>query len=154
MAVTIDIGNPDDIHPRNKQDVGKRLALSARKVAYGDNQVVYSGPTYESMTVEGNKVRLKFKNIGTGLVVKDKYGYIRGFAIAGSDEGSNTKKFVWAKGYQEGNDIVLYNDAIKTPIAVRYDWSNSPDGNIYNAEGLPAVPFRTDDWQGITFGRK
>ncbi len=149
MALAIDIGNPDDIHPRNKQDVGKRLALAARKVAYGDNEAIYSGPTFESMTIDGSRVRLKFKNIGSGLWVKDKYGYVRGFAVAGAD-----KKFAWVKGYQEGNDIILYSEPTVTPVAIRYDWSNNPDGNLYNQEGLPAVPFRTDDWQGITYGKK
>jgi sialate O-acetylesterase len=145
MALTIDIGDPDDIHPRNKQDVGKRLALVARKVAYSDNQVVYSGPTFESMTVDGSRIRLKFSNLGSGLLVNDKYGYVRGFAVAGAD-----KKFVWVKGYQDGNEIVLYSEPNTTPVAVRYNWGNSPDGNLYNKEGLPAVPFRTDNWKGIT----
>lgn len=149
QAVAIDIGNPEDIHPRNKQDVGKRLALAAFKVAYGEKDVVYSGPTYQSMSVEGNKIRVKFANVGSGLWIKDKYGYLRGFAVAGAD-----KKFVWAKGYQDGNDLIVYSDAVATPVALRYDWSNSPDGNVYNREGLPASPFRTDDWPGITISRK
>ncbi|MBC7920971.1 MAG: 9-O-acetylesterase [Ferruginibacter sp.] len=150
MAVAIDIGNPDDIHPRNKQDVGKRLALVARKVAYGDNQVVYSGPLYESMTTEGNQVRLKFKNTGGGLALKDLSGaYLKGFAIAGAD-----KKFVWAKGKLDGNTLVLRSDQVPAPVAVRYDWGNSPFPNLYNREGLPASPFRTDDWQGITYGKQ
>jgi sialate O-acetylesterase len=148
MAVTIDIGNPDDIHPRNKLDVGLRLAAAARKVAYGENSV-HAGPTYQSMTVEGNKVRVKFANAGSGLVVKDKYGYVRGFAVAGAD-----KKFRWARGHQEGNDLVLYSDEVPSPVAVRYAWSNNPDGNVYNQEGLPAVPFRTDDWPGVTVANK
>ncbi len=148
MAVTIDIGNPDDIHPRNKQDVGLRLAAAAHKVAYGEKGV-HAGPTYQSMTVEGNKVRVKFANVGSGLVVKDKYGYVRGFAVAGAD-----KKFVWARGYPDGNDLILYSDEVQTPVAVRYAWSNNPDGNVYNREGLPAVPFRTDDWPGVTVAKK
>lgn len=147
MALAIDIGNPDDIHPRNKQDVGKRLALSALKVAYNKN-VVFSGPKYQSMEIKGNKVVVTFSNLGSGLEVKDSYGYVKGFAIAGKDE-----KFVWAKGHQEGNTIVLYNDDVKEPIAIRYDWSNNPDGNIYNKEGLPLVPFRTDNFKGITENR-
>jgi sialate O-acetylesterase len=145
MAVTIDVGDPADIHPRNKQDVGKRLALAARSVAYGDKQVVYSGPTFESMTIDGSRIRIKFNNLGSGLWVKDQYGYVRGFAVASAD-----KKFVWAKGYQDGNEIVLYSEPNTTPVAVRYNWGNSPDGNLYNKEGLPAVPFRTDTWPGIT----
>ena len=149
MAVAIDIGDIHDIHPRNKQDVGKRLALAARKVAYGETNVVYLGPTYESISVEGNRVRIKFKNLGSGLWIKDKYGYVRGFAVAGAD-----KKFTWAKGYQEGDAIVVYSETVKSPIAIRYNWSNSPDGNVYNREGLPAGPFRTDDWPGITQGKQ
>jgi sialate O-acetylesterase len=124
------------------------LAAAARKVAYGENSV-HAGPTYQSMTVEGNKVRVKFANTGSGLVVKDKYGYVRGFAVAGAD-----KKFVWAQGYSDGNDLILYSDEVKTPVAVRYAWSNNPDGNVYNREGLPAVPFRTDDWPGVTVANK
>ncbi len=149
MAVTIDISDPGDIHPRNKQDVGLRLAMATRKVAYGEKDAVHSGPTYASMTTEGNKVRVKFANTGSGLVVRDKYGYVRGFAVAGTD-----KKFVWAKGYQDGNDLILYSDQVKNPVAVRYGWSNNPDGNIYNKEGLPAVPFRTGDWPGITVANR
>jgi len=149
MAVSIDIGDPSDIHPRNKQDVGKRLALAARKVAYGEQQVTYAGPTFESMTVDGSRVRIQFKNLGSGLWIKDKYGYVKGFAVAGSD-----KKFTWAKAYQDGNEIVIYSEPTTTPVAVRYNWSNSPDGNIYNREGLPAVPFRTDNWPGITEDKK
>ena len=150
MAVAIDIGNPDDIHPRNKHDVGKRLALAARKVAYGDNQVVYSGPLYESMTTAGNQIRLKFKNVGGGLVLKDLSGeYLKGFAIAGADQ-----KFVWARGELDGNTLVLRSEGVPKPVAVRYDWGNSPFPNLYNREGLPASPFRTDEWPGITHGKK
>lgn len=147
MAIAIDIGNPDDIHPRNKQDVGKRLALAAKKVAYNQD-IVHSGPVYNNMTIEDGKVRISFTNTGSGLQVKDKYGYVRGFAIAGAD-----KKFVWAKGYRDGNDLIIYHDDIEHPVAVRYNWSNNPDGNVYNEEGLPAVPFRTDDFDGITKGK-
>lgn len=140
MATAIDIGEEKDIHPKNKQDVAKRLALAAEKVAYHEN-IVYSGPTYKTMKVEGDKVRLSFDNTGSGLWAKDKYGYIRGFAIAGEN-----KKFVWAKAYQDGNDVIVYSEKLKQPIAVRYNWGNSPDGNLYNKENLPAVPFRTDTW--------
>ncbi len=100
------------------------------------------------MTVEDGKVRVSFSNTGTGLKVQDKYGYVRGFAVAGADG-----KFVWAKGYQDGNDLIIYHEDIENPVAVRYNWSNNPDGNIYNEEGLPAVPFRTDDFDGITKGK-
>lgn len=140
MAVAIDIGNEKDIHPTNKVNVGKRLALAAQKVAYKED-VVFSGPTYKRMKIEGNKIRLSLDNLGSGIWVKDKYSYIRGFAIAGAD-----KKFVWAKAYSDGDDIIVYSEDIKEPVAVRYNWGNTPDGNLYNMENLPAVPFRTDDW--------
>lgn len=140
MATAIDIGEEGNIHPKDKQDVGHRLALAAERVAYHDS-VVYSGPMYKSMKIEGNKIRLSFDNIGSGLWIKDKYSYIRGFAIAGGD-----KKFIWAKAYQEGNDVVVYSENLNNPVAVRYNWGNTPDGNLYNKENLPTVPFRTDNW--------
>lgn len=145
MAVLIDIGEAGDIHPKNKQDVGYRLSLPALKMVYGKN-IVYSGPSYKSMKVEGNKIRLTFDNVGSGLVTKDKYGYVKGLAIAGEN-----KKFVWAKAYLEGNEVVVYSDAIANPVAVRYAWADNPDdASLYNKEGLPASPFRTDSWEGIT----
>jgi sialate O-acetylesterase len=142
MAVTIDIGNPRDVHPRNKQDVGKRLALAAAKVAYGE-EVVFSGPVFQSMQIEGNKIRVTFKHTGGGLTTKDKYGYVKGFALAGAD-----KKFVWAKAYVENKTtLVVYSDEVANPVAIRYGWADNPeDVNLYNAEGLPASPFRTDTW--------
>jgi sialate O-acetylesterase len=140
MAVIIDIGDGRDIHPRNKEDVGKRLALAARAVAF-DEKIVYSGPMYDSMAVEGGKVRLKFKHVGGGLMLGgpqpgDK---LRGFAIAAADG-----KFVWADATIEGDAVVVRNDKVTAPAAVRYDWADNPDGNLYNQEGLPASPFRTD----------
>ncbi|MBC6991166.1 sialate O-acetylesterase [Hymenobacter sp. BT491] len=150
MATTIDIGSPDDIHPLNKQDVGKRLALAAQKVAYGDTKIVASGPTFKSMQVQGKQVRLTFDNVGGGLILKDKSGdYLKGFAIAGADH-----KFVWAKGELQGNTLVLSSDQVPAPTAVRYDWSNNPFPNLYNKEGLPAYPFRTDQWPGLTVSKK
>lgn len=140
MATAIDIGEEDDIHPKNKQDVAKRLVLAAEKIVYNEN-VVFSGPTYKSMKIETDRIRIAFDNIGSGLWLKDKYGYILGFAIAGAD-----KKFVWAKAYQDGNEIIIYADGLKQPVAVRYNWGNKPEGNLYNKENLPAVPFRTDGW--------
>jgi sialate O-acetylesterase len=145
QAVIIDIGEAGDIHPRNKQDVGLRLALAAEKVVYG-KEVVFSGPTYQSMKIEGNKAILTFSNVGSGLISKDKYGYLKGFAIAGSDQ-----KFVWAKAFIDGDKVIVYSDAIANPAAVRYAWGNNPDdANFYNKENLPASPFRTDNWKGIT----
>ncbi len=149
MAVIIDIGNADDIHPKNKQDVGKRLALSALKKVYHKN--IPSSPTYESMKIKKNVVRIKFKETGEGLVVKNNYGYVNGFTVAGAD-----KKFHWAKAYIENkNTIVVISDAVTEPIAVRYAWANNPDDvNLYNTEGLPTDPFRTDNWKGITVDNK
>jgi sialate O-acetylesterase len=138
MAVTSDIGGKD-VHPLNKLDVGKRLAIAAGKVAYGE-EIVHSGPIYESMKIEQDKVRLTFKHTGSGLQAKDKYGYLKGFAISGSDG-----KFIWAKAYIDGNSVVVYHEGVKKPVAVRYAWSDTPIGaNLYNKEGLPASPFRTD----------
>lgn len=148
MAVTIDIGEADDIHPRNKQDVGKRLALAALHDTYG-KEVVHSGPVFRSMAVEGNRAVLEFDPMGSGLEIRDKYGYVRGFAIAGED-----RVFHWARGMQQGNSIVLRSEQVDKPVAVRYGWADNPDDvNLYNREGLPASPFRTDDWPGITYGK-
>jgi sialate O-acetylesterase len=148
MAVTIDIGEANNIHPRNKQDVGKRLALAALHGTYGLD-VVCSGPVYSSMTVEGNMAILKFESRGSGLLIKDKYGYVKGFAIAGED-----RIFHWARGMQQGNSLLLHCDSVDLPVAVRYGWADNPDDvNLYNLEGLPASPFRTDDWPGITADR-
>jgi sialate O-acetylesterase len=149
MAVIIDIGEANDIHPKNKHDVGKRLALAAKKIAYQED-ILYASPMYESMQVSGNKAIISFKNIGSGLMVRDRYGYIKGFAIAGED-----KKFYWAKAYLDGNKVIVENENISKPVAVRYAWANNPeDANLFSKEGLPVCPFRTDDWQGITYGRK
>ncbi|HEX8547281.1 MAG TPA: sialate O-acetylesterase [Cytophagaceae bacterium] len=144
MAVAIDIGETGDIHPKNKLDVGKRLALGAIKVAYNDN-VVYSGPLYEGMTVEGNKVRLKFTNTGSGLQIKNG-SELKEFAIAGADQ-----KFVSATAKIEGNTVLVSSEKIQNPVAVRYAWADNPiNVNLYNKEGLPASPFRTDSWKGKT----
>jgi sialate O-acetylesterase len=140
MAVTIDIGEWNDIHPLNKQDVGKRLALAAQKVAYGDENVVFSGPIYQSQKIEGNKIILTFINIGSGLVAKGGND-LKCFAIAGAD-----KKFVWATAKINGNKVVVWSDQVTNPVAVRYAWADNPEGaNLYNKEGLPASPFRTDE---------
>jgi sialate O-acetylesterase len=148
QAVIIDIGEANDIHPRNKQDVGYRLALAALKNSYAKN-IVYAGPRYESFKIEGNKIILSFTEKGSGLKSTDKYGYLKGFTIAGKD-----KKFVWAKASIVGDHVVVYSDEIASPVAVRYAWANNPDdANLYNKENLPASPFRTDDWKGVTEGR-
>lgn len=139
MAVTIDLGEWNDIHPDRKKDVGDRLALAARKLAYGESNIVYSGPLYQSSRIEGNKIIISFTNTGSGLTAIDGEELSQ-FAIAGAD-----KKFVWAKAVIEGNTVVVWNDEIPQPLYVRYAWSDNPeDANLYNKEGLPASPFRTD----------
>ena len=146
MAVTIDIGETDDIHPRNKQDVGRRLALAALHDTYGKD-VVYSGPVYKSMKLEGSKVILELDPMGSALEVRDKYGYVKGFSIAGED-----MVFHWARGVQKESSLILVSDKVDKPVAVRYGWADNPlDANLYNVEGLPASPFRTDDWPELHF---
>ena len=149
MVATIDIGEAADIHPRNKQDVGRRLALAAlAKVHRRD--VVYSGPVADTMAVEGNKVRIRFKHIGAGLLAKGASApALKHFAVAGED-----RQWVWAEARvapaADGSDpdtVVVWSDRVAKPVAVRYAWASNPEGcNLYNLEGLPAVPFRTDDW--------
>ncbi|NDV68209.1 sialate O-acetylesterase [Dysgonomonas sp. 25] len=141
QAVIVDIGETNDIHPRNKQDVGLRLALNALNKDYGMTNVIYSGPTYKSMVVEGNKAVISYDNIAAGLTTPSKYGYIESFAIAGADS-----VFHWAKAYIDGDKVVVYSDKVQHPVAVRYGWSDNPDINLYNSSGLPAAPFRTDNW--------
>ena len=139
QAVIIDIGDANNIHPRNKQDVGLRLSLAARKIAYGEN-IVFSGPTYKNSKIKNGKIIISFDNIGTGLICKDKYGYLKGFAIAGAN-----KKFVWAKAMIDADKVIVWNENIKNPNYVRYGWADNPDDlNLYNFENLPASPFRTD----------
>jgi sialate O-acetylesterase len=139
MVVIIDIGEWNDIHPLNKEDVGKRLALGAERLAYGDEEVVYSGPIYKSMKIDENKIILTFSHTGSGLTAKGG-DELKQFDIAGAD-----KKFIWAKAKIEGDKVIVWNDDIKKPVAVRYGWADNPEGaNLYNKEGLPASPFRTD----------
>ena len=143
MAVTIDIGNAKDIHPKNKQDVGGRLARWALAKTYG-RDIVYSGPLYKSMGKRNNRIVIHFDYIGTGLTAKGG-GRLKGFAIAGHD-----KQFVWAEADIIGDTIVVSSPDIPDPVAVRYAWADNPECNLYNREGLPASPFRTDSWKGIT----
>ncbi len=139
MAVAIDLGNAMDVHPTNKQDVGKRLALAARYVGYQED-IVHSGPIYESMDILDGKLSLKFKNSGSGLIADNKYGYLYDFSIAGENN-----KFYWANAFIEGDRVIVYSKEVPNPVNVRYAWSDNPDkANLYNKEGLPAVPFRTD----------
>lgn len=146
MASAIDIGQADDIHPRNKQEVGRRLALAAKKTTYGQN-IPYTGPRYETVEFRKGAAIIKFSEVAEGLVVKDKYGYLKGFTIAGADQ-----QFHWAKAeIVDGNTVKVYSDAVKVPVAVRYGWANNPDqANLYNSADLPTNPFRTDDWPGVT----
>ena len=147
MAVTIDIGDAFDIHPKNKQEVGRRLALAARAQTYGE-KISYSGPMYDTYQIEGNKIRIYFKHTDGGLKTLNNE-VIKGFTIAGIDH-----KFYWANAVIEGNTIVVSSPEVTFPIAVRYAWADNPICNLYNGANLPASPFRTDDWPGITFGNK
>lgn len=138
MVVAIDLGEWNDIHPDNKKTVGERLALAAEKIAYGEN-IVYSGPVFKSAKTEGNKIVISFDHVGGGLITNDGEE-ISEFAIAGAD-----KKFVWAKAMIEGVKVIIWNDNITNPLYVRYAWADDPvNPNLYNKEGLPASPFRTD----------
>ncbi len=146
IAVAIDIGEAGDIHPRNKQDVGKRLALQALAKTYGKD-IVSSGPDYKGLKAEGGTIRLSFDSVGSGLVAKG--GNLKGFAIAGAD-----RKFVWADAKIDGETVVVSSPQVASPVAVRYGWAANPEATLFNKEGLPAGPFRTDDWPMITAGRK
>jgi lysophospholipase L1-like esterase len=143
MAVAIDIGESYNIHPTNKQEVGRRLALAARAIAYGED-IAYSGPLYDSMIIEGDRIRLKFKHVNGGLVAEGEP--LKGFIIAGEN-----RRFVWADATIEGDTVVVRSDAVEYPVAVRYAWWDDPVGcNLCNKAGLPASPFRTDAWPGVT----
>ncbi|EHQ25332.1 sialate O-acetylesterase [Mucilaginibacter paludis] len=139
MAVTIDVGEWNDIHPLDKKDVGERLALAAQKLAYGDAKNTSSGPLFRSAEIRGNQIILSFADIGGGLASKDGEP-LNQFAISGSD-----KRFVWAKARIEGDKVIVYSPEVDHPQYVRYAWADNPEGaNLSNKEGLPASPFRTD----------
>ena len=140
-AVIIDAGEADDIHPRDKQTVGERLAAIALADTYGQSDRVYSGPRFRSLTAEGDRLRLQFDHVGGGLQAKDdRYGYLRGFAVAGADG-----VYQWAQASIEGNEVVVHSPAVPTPVSVRYAWADNPDdANLYNMEGFPASPFRSE----------
>lgn len=139
LAVTYDVGEWNDIHPLNKKDMAKRLFLGARKVVYGE-KLVYAGPVYKDMKVEGNKIIITFTETGRGLMAKG--GILKHFAIAGED-----RLFVWADAVIRGNKVIVSSKDVKQPVAVRYAWSDNPeDANLCNKEGLLASPFRTDHW--------
>ena len=137
LAVAIDIGDAADIHPKNKQDVGRRLGLAAQGIAYGQ-KLDYAGPRYRSMQRDGHRIRLKFDRVGGGLVAKGG-GRLQGFAIAGADG-----RFVWGDAAIEGDTVVVSSQQVAQPTAVRYGWADNPDCNLYDQAGLPASPFRTD----------
>ncbi len=144
-AVTIDIGNPNDIHPRNKQEVGRRLALNALARDYGI-ELNYSGPMYKSMSTKGQSIRIHFDHVDGGLMFAASDAKLQGFTIAGEDQ-----QFVEAEAQIEGNTVVVSCPEISEPVAMRYAWKDNPEeANLYNHAGLPASPFRTDDWPGIT----
>lgn len=143
MAVTIDLGDARDIHPKNKLEVGRRLARQALSVAYGQ-PILSSGPLYRSMTIAGNEAHLQFYHVGGGLMARGTE--LKGFAIAGADQ-----KFVWAKASIVGNKVVVSSDQVAQPVAVRYAWADNPDCNFFNKDGFPASPFRTDEWPGVTY---
>ncbi len=146
MAVAIDIGDRHDIHPKNKQEVGRRLALAAEAIAYNKN-IEYSGPVYDSMKVEGSRVVLRFKHRGGGLVAKGQT--LTGFEIAGED-----RQFFPGEAQILSDNVVVTSPKAPKPVAVRYAWADYAECNLYNKAGLPASPFRTDDWPGITMGKK
>jgi len=155
MAVitdTVPLAEGGDIHPRNKYDVGHRLALWALAKDYAQSGVVYSGPLFKSMKVEGDKARIEFDHVGSGLMpgkksgraaaTEDKDGKLKRFAIAGAD-----KKWFWADAVIADNSVIVSSPNVKEPVAVRFAFEMNPDGaNLYNREGLPASPFRTDNW--------
>ena len=136
MAVITDAGDAGDIHPKKKEPVGARLALAARALAYGE-KIEYSGPVYASMKIDGNRAILSFTHVGGGLIAQD--GPLKGFTVAGADN-----VFVEAKAKIQNDTVVVSSEKVGAPLAVRYGWANVPDVNLFNHEGLPATPFRTD----------
>ena len=148
QAVITDIGEANDIHPRNKRDVGYRLSRAALNVAYGRADVAAGGPVYRSMERDGSRIVLTFDAAGALRPADgNRYGYLHGFAIAGAD-----RRFVWAKAYvRDDRTVVVFSDEVAEPAAVRYGWADNPqDDDLTDASGLLASPFRTDDWPGIT----
>jgi sialate O-acetylesterase len=146
LAVTIDVGDPKNLHPPRKMEIGQRLALWALGTTYG-HKLIYSGPIYDSMRIAGNTIRIHFRFVGEGL---EAHGdALKGFSIAAAD-----KKFHWANAKIEGDEVVVSRAEVGAPVAVRYAWAGSPDCNLYNKNGLPASPFRTDDWPGESTGKQ
>ena len=149
QALAIDLGEADDIHPKNKQDVASRLAFHALAKVYGFD-IFCEAPLFDQMTIQGNKAIIQFKHTEGGLYADDRYGYLKGFTIAGKN-----KIFKWAQAQIKGSTIIVSHPDIDKPVAVRYAWADNPqDANLYNGSRLPACPFRTDDFKGITYGNE
>jgi sialate O-acetylesterase len=146
MAVITDVGEEKDVHPRRKEPVGARLALAARRIAYGED-LVASGPEFRKMKVKQNTAILTFDNVGLGLEARG--GELKGFAICGPD-----RKFTWAKAEIQGDEVWVTSPEVEKPVAVRYGWANFPVVNLWNKDGLPATPFRTDDFPMLTAPKK
>jgi sialate O-acetylesterase len=138
QVVTIDVGDAADLHPRNKEPVGQRLALAARRIAYGES-VADGGPLYRAHAVRGKEVLVEFDNVGDGLDLRS--GPVSSFAVAGADQ-----RWYWAEARIEGNRVILSSAQVPNPVAVRYGWANSPVATLFNRQGWPAAPFRTDSW--------
>lgn len=150
MVVATDVGDANSVHPTNKQAIGLRLALLALKHDYGRKQLVASGPSYRSMRVRGTQVELRFSDLGHGLSVVPANAPLRGFTVAGADQ-----KFVPAQARIQGDKVIVSSPDVARPQAVRYGWVNNPqESNLFNRDGLPASPFRTDDWPWVTDGVK
>jgi sialate O-acetylesterase len=151
IAVITDVGEERDIHPKKKAPVGERLALAARGIAYKERGLVYSGPIYKSMKIKKDQVYLSFDHVGDGLEARD--GELKGFAICGAD-----RKWVWAKATigtgKDANQVIVSSPNIPNPVAVRYGWADYPEVNLWNKNGLPASPFRTDDFPLITMPKQ
>ena len=139
LATAVDVGDPNDIHPHDKQTVGMRLAHLALNQVYHRKDLAYSGPVYRGFKAENGKLRIQFSFTEGGLNAKG--GELKGFALAGADQ-----KFHWAKAVIVGNDVELSCPEVPTPVAARYAWADNPDITLYNGAGLPAFPFRTDSW--------
>jgi len=153
MGCIIEHGEADDIHPKNKRPAGERMALWAL-ARFHAQHIPYAGPTYRSAEIEGDRVRIHFDHVGSRLArrVTDNAPYptaLTGFEIAGKN-----RKFVWAHAKFDGDTVVVWSEAVKRPVAVRYAWSDNPVCNLFNADSLPAPPFRTDQWPGITWPKR
>jgi sialate O-acetylesterase len=145
LALAVDIGDSANIHPKNKQEVGRRLSLWALATTYGRNNLEYSGPGFVSMKPVKDSLQLSFSHVGKGLVALGGDS-LSGFAVSNGDSN-----FAWAAAKIRGNNIVVWSPLIKQPKAVRYAWADNPACNLYNKDGLPAVPFRTDTLPGLTY---